>query len=216
MWPESTLSLAIDLWDAAGKVPDEPAGRMRALAGKIDGVYLSLKHEFEPGGRGFVAGANIETLERLTEGVWTDTAVWATAYGKGTDSDVALLCYERYKQINDGRYKKLILDAAARYLTSEPDTTDVLYPGPMGNAINLMLACHELTGDNRYLDRADHFASESLKIFFDDTSTLPKAGSLYPQYETITGSDNLMAAMLKLWAARNCPGLRLPIEFNSR
>jgi hypothetical protein len=216
MWPESNLSLAVDLWDAAKLAPPALALKMRQRAVKTDEVYLSLTHEFDPEGRGFVAGANVDTLERLTEGPWTDTAVWATAYGKTTDAQEAILCHLRWRQTRNERYRKLILDSAARYLDSEPEATAVLYPGPMADAINLMLVCHELTGEKRYLQRADHFGKKALEIFFDDTSSLPKAGSIYEQYETITGSDDLIAAMLNLWAARNRPGLKLPIEFNNR
>jgi len=216
MWPESNLSLAVDLWDAAERVPPLLGLKMRQRAVKTDEVYLSLAHEFGPEGRGFVAGANVDTLERLTEGAWTDTAIWATAYGKTTDAQEANLCHLRWRQTKDERYRKLILDAASRYLTSEPDATAVLYPGPMVSAINLMLICHDLTGDKRYLERADHFGKKAVEIFFDDTSSLPKASSVDDQYETITGSDDLVAVMLKLWTAKNRPGVKLPIELNKR
>ena len=216
MWPESNLSLAVDLWDAAAKVPDKLAKKMRARALKTDELYLSLKHEFGPEGRGFVAGANVHTLERLTEGAWTDTDVWAMAYGKGTDADVAMLCSLRYAQVKHDGYKKLVLDAANRYLTREPILEGVLYPEPLANAILLMLACHELTGQEKYLERADYFAENAMRIFFDDSSPLPKVGSTYNHYESMTGGDDLLSALLKLWAARNRPGAKLPITFNSR
>ena len=216
MWPESNLSLAVDLWDVAEKVPPRLGEKMRARAQKTDEIYLSLKHEFGPEGRGFVAGANVHTLERLTEGAWTDTDVWAMAYGKGTDADVAMLCHLRYNQVKYDGYKKLVLAAANRYLTSEPNLDGVLYPEPLANAILLMLACHELTGSEAYLDRADYFAEQAMRIFFDDTSPLPKAGSIYNHYESMTGGDDLLSALLKLWAARNRPGTKLPIIFNSR
>lgn len=216
MWPESNLSLAVDLWDGAEKVPTELADKMRKRALKTDKIYLSLKHDFSPNGKGFVAGANVNTLERLTEGPWTDTAIWATAYGKATDAQIAMLCYLRYQQVKTEGFKKLVLDAASRYLVSGPDTTITLFPGSLANAIFLMLACYELTGQQQYLNRADHFAQQALEIFFDDSSPLPKASSEDNQYETITGSDDLMAAMLKLWAAKNRPRMKLRLVYNNR
>ncbi len=216
MWPESNLSLAIDLWDAAEKVPAKLAEKMRRRALQTDQIYLSLKHDFGPTGKGFVAGANVHTLERLAEGAWTDTAVWATSYGNSTDAKIAMLCYLRYKQVKRDGYRDLTLNAAGRYLYSEPDTKITLYPGPVADAIFLMLACYELTGQEFYLDRAEHFAQRAVGVFFDDSSALPKASSRDNQYETLTGSDDLMAALLKLWAVKNRPNVKIPIEYNSR
>jgi hypothetical protein len=145
MWPESNLSLAVDLWDAAEKVPEKLAQKMRQRAFKTDRVYLSLSHDFSPSGKGFVAGANVHTLQRRTEGPWTDTAIWATGYGKATDAQIAMLCYLRYQQNKTDGYKKLVIDAASRYLYTEPNVGITLYPGSMAEAIFLMLAAHRLT-----------------------------------------------------------------------
>ena len=205
MWPESNLSLAVDLWDAAEKVPEQLAQKMRQRAFKTDRIYLSLAHDFSPSGKGFVAGANVHTLERLTEGPWTDTAVWATGYGKATDAQIAMLCFLRYQQVKADGYKKLVLDAASRYLYTEPDVAITLYPGSMAEAIFLMLAAHRLTGQEYYLKRADYFAQRAVEIFLDDNSSLPKASSEHTHYETITGGDDLMMALLDLWVAENQP-----------
>jgi hypothetical protein len=216
MWPESNLSLAVDLWDGAEKVPDDLARKMRQRALKTDKVYLSLAHDFNPNGKGFVAGANVHSLERLTEGPWTDTAVWATGYGKATDAQIAMLCYLRYQQVKMDGYRKLVLDAASRYLYTEPDTKITLYPGSMAESIFHMLAAYEITGQRYYLDRADYFAQQAVKIFFDDTSPLPRASSAHDHYETITGSDDLMAALLKLWVAKNQPDKKIQLVYNHR
>jgi len=183
VWPESNLSLAVDLWDAAEKVPDKLARKMRQRAFETDRVYLSLAHEFGPGGRGFVAGANVDTLERLTEGPWTDTAIWATGYGKATDAQIAMLCYLRYQQVKMPGYKKLVFDSASRYLYTEPNVDITLYPGSMADAIFHMLAAYQLTGCKYYLERADYFACKAIGIFLDEASPLPKASSQHEHYE---------------------------------
>ncbi|MHC4573494.1 MAG: hypothetical protein ACYS76_05100 [Planctomycetota bacterium] len=216
IWPESSLSLAVDLWDAAEKVTPALARKMRQRALKTDKVYLNLAHDFGPTGKGFVAGAYIHTLQRLTEGPWTDTAIWATGYGKSTDAQVAMLCYLRYRQVKTDGYKKLVLDAASRYLYTEPNTRITLYPGSMAEAIFLMVAAHELTGQQYYLDRADYFAEQAIRIFLDDTSPLPKAGSAHDHYETITGGDDLMLALFELWVAENQPAKKPHIIYNHR
>jgi len=205
MWPESNLSLAVDLWDGAEKVPEKLAEKMRQRAFKTDRVYLSLAHNFSPSGKGFVAGANVHTLQRLTEGPWTDTAVWATGYGKATDAQIAMLCYLRYQQVKTDGHKKLVLDAASRYLYTEPDVGITLYPGSMAEAIFLMLAAHKLTDQDYYLKRADYFGQQAVEIFLDDSSPLPRASSEHTHYETITGGDDLMMALLDLWVAKNQP-----------
>jgi len=216
MWPESNLSLAVDLWDGADKVPADLARKMRQRALRTDKVYLSLAHDFAPKGKGFVAGANVHTLQRLTEGPWTDTAIWATGYGKATDAQIAMLCYLRYQQVKMDGYKKLVLDSAARYLYTEPDTKITLYPGSMADSIFHMLAAYDLTGQKYYLDRADYFARQAVGIFLDDSSPLPKASSAHDHYETITGGDDLMAALLKLWVAENQPEKKIRIVYNHR
>jgi len=205
MWPESNLSLAVDLWDGAEKVPEKLARKMRQRASKTDRVYLSLAHDFSPSGKGFVAGANVNALQRLTEGPWTDTAIWATGYGKATDAQIAMLCYLRYQQVKKDGYRKLVLDAASRYLYTEPDVGITLYPGSMAEAIFLMLAAHRLTGQDYYLKRADYFGQQAVEIFLDDSSPLPRASSEHTHYETITGGDDLMMALLDLWVAKNQP-----------
>jgi len=181
-----------------------------------DQVYLSLAHDFSHGGYGFVAGADIHTLERFTSGEWTTTQIWATGYGKATDAQIALLCHLRWQQIGDDDYRNLILAAAARYLESEPDPGVTLYPESMAHAILLMLRAYDMSDDVRYLQRAEHFADGALGIFFADGSCLPKASSQHDHYEAITGGDNLTAALLQLWAARNRIALELPLVFNAR
>ncbi|MHC4636501.1 MAG: hypothetical protein ACYTBV_03220 [Planctomycetota bacterium] len=216
VWPESGLSLAVDLSDAAKKVPEPLARKMRFCASKSDHVYLRIKHDFSPNGPGFISGINADTLEPLTLGAWTHTEIWATRYGKYTDAQAAMLCYERYRQVGLEGYEKLILDCAARYLVSEPDTDVTIFPGSVGNVIFLMVAAHELSGDAKYLNRADYFAGKAIEIFFDNDSPLPKASSIHQHYETVTRCDTLMMSFLKLWEAHNQPGKKLSLIFNER
>ncbi|MHC4647649.1 MAG: hypothetical protein ACYTBJ_19455 [Planctomycetota bacterium] len=217
MWPQSNLSLAIDLWDAAGKVPQALSGKMKARASKCDKVFLGLKHDFAPNGKGFVAGANVHTLERLPEGSkWVGTQVWATGYGKCTDAQVAMMCYLRYRQVGNEGFKKLTVDSAARYLTSSPDLAVTLYPGSIADAILHMLAAYELTGQQKYIERADYFGLQAVEIFIDNDLPLPRASSEHDHYETITGGDDLMMALLRLWVAKERPHAKLSWRYNNR
>lgn len=207
MWPESNLSLAVSLTDSAREFPDALRGEMLQMAAQIDQVYLALKHDFRPGGSGFVAGANIDTLEPLSAGEWTHTELFATGYGKSTDAQVANLCHLRWKQLPEGearqKFARLILASAERYLDSAPDLSQTVYPGPFGDVIFHLLAAGELADDLRYQQRARLFADMAVNTFLTDGSPLPRASSQNAHYEAVTRGDTLMMALLKLWSVEN-------------
>ena len=217
LWPQSNLSLAVDLWDGAELVPDPLRSKMRRSASRTDKVFLKLEHDVKPGGKGFVKIASTHTLDIRK---WGDrgayTRMWATGYGDATEAVVADLCMLRYGQVKLDGYKKLILGAAARYLDSEPDIEFPVYPGTLGDVIYLMLAARQISGQDVYLDRADHFARRAVGLFLDAGSPLPKASSKHGHYEAITRADTLMMAVLELWAARNRPELKLGFVYPER
>ena len=79
-----------------------------------------------------------------------------------------------------------------------------------------MIVAYELSGQKYYLDRAEYFAEKAVEIFIDDTSPLPKASTVDNQYETITGGDDLMLALLELSLAKKKPGKKLRSTYNHR
>jgi len=206
LWPNSNLGLAIDLWDAVPKLPEELGGKLKEMALEIDEVYLRIEHDVSPDGPGFVSQGNAETLaaEDVRNGnnrVYSD--LWTTGYGQSTDASTANVCMLRYNQTSDLQYRQLVLSAADRYLHTEPVTDFPVYPGSLGDVIHLLLNAHELTSDGIYLERAHYFARMSLQMFFDDSSPLPKASSKHWHYEAITRSDNLMMELLRLYLVSN-------------
>ena len=213
MWPPSNVSLAIDLHDGAQKVPRETADQMLACANRIDEVFLRLPHLPEPGGKGFVTLADTATLGNESTS-YADT--WATGYGDYTAAQVANLCLLRYGQKPSEGYRELILDAADRYLDSNPPTDIHVYPGALGDAIWLLVAAHGMTGDAKYLDRADVLAGEAHRLFLDDGCPLPRASSKASHYEAITRGDTLMLSLLKLWAARTGRELTSQLVYTDR
>lgn len=222
LWPQSNLSLAIDLWRSAdtGHLPENLSRRMREMAMQIDDVYHRLPHKVSENGGGFVQRSHVHTLEAITlldehESPYTDR--WGGAYGHRATVKVANKCLIRYRQTGSEEYRQLVLDAASQYIDSEPDTDLVIYPGTMGDAIFLMLGAYEITGDQRFLNRADHFGHLALEIFFEDHSPLPRATSLHDHYEAnINRPDTLMMALLKLWEAFNDPGMDLSLIWIDR
>jgi hypothetical protein len=209
MWPPSNLSLAIDLWDAAVKVPEALAAKMRRCASRTDAVYLSLPH-LPDAERGFVQHAHTGTLKPgwYRKGQWEDrqnhTQTWATGYGQATDAQMGLLCLLRADQLGpegDG-YRELAKQAATRYLEGEPPAGITLYPEAMGHAIGLLVETYRLESEDRYLERARYFAQEAVKLFCDD-GPLPRASSTHEHYEAITRADTLMMWLLNLWIVEN-------------
>ncbi|MEK7750840.1 MAG: hypothetical protein AAB654_02915 [Acidobacteriota bacterium] len=208
--PQSELSLALDLWDGAKRVPGALAAKMRASAARTDEVFLKAPHDVGPGGKGFVAAAATATLQ---PSAFTQT--WATGYGLMTDAQYSMLCLLRYRQVRKEPYRKLFLAAADRYLASAPDTSIALYPGAVADAIAAMLGAWRLTGDAKYLQRADTLGRLAAELFFAD-GPLPRASTRHDHYEAITRADTLAMELLNLWGARNRPRLNLGMIYPER
>ena len=211
VWPPSNLSLAVDLWEGAGKVPLELAQKMRASASRSDAVFLAIAHDLSPGGRGFVGQTEIHTLEPQSY----SKGVWKAGYGTGNDTAFANLCLLRYDQVKLDGYRELIVQTADRYVGQDPDLSVPLHPGTFGNLILLMVGTYDLTGEKRYLASADDYADTAIRIFLDDSS-LPKATSQHDHYEAVTMGDTLMMGLLELWAVKNRPGNRPEMIYNDR
>lgn len=220
MWPASNLSLAVDLTEAGPAFPEALRAKMTEQAGRVDRVFLALPHDFAPKGIGFLVSADIDDLGAFDSEIRSGTEPWVTGYGMSTDAQVANLCLLRLRQLPEGKaresYRDLILRAAGRYLDSSPDLGKTIYPGPLGDAIFHMLAAHELSGDAKYLARAEFFAELGIRVFLTDGSPLPRASSQHEHYEAITRGDTFMMALLRLWQARQRPDLDLGIVYADR
>jgi hypothetical protein len=225
VWPQSNLSLAIDLHDGAKKMPAALAKKMRACADRIDGTFLALQHDLAPDGKGFLKAVRASTLEPTdtytARGInkpgkkdsWTHT--WETGYGESTDAQTAMLCLLRWQQVKRDGYRNLFLAAADRYLHSDPDLTITLYPGAVADAIAVTVGAYRLAREGKYLDRADAFARTAKEVFFKD-SPLPRASSKHDHYEAITRGDTLVMALLDLWAVRAKQKFDLGLSWTER
>jgi len=215
VWPTSNLSLAVDLWDSAEKVPAETAKKMRACAMRTDEVFLKIPQA--PQTKGFFIFALASTLQAgsVVGDKEIHSRIWATGYGQETHAQTAMLCLLRYRQIKNEKYRDLFMGAAEQYLTSEPDRSITLYPGALGDAIALMVNAYRLTGEKKYLDRADFFGKQAVEIFFGEYS-LPAASSEHDHYEAITRGDTLARELLELWAVQNQPDLDLGFVWAER
>lgn len=206
-WSGSNLELARCLWVSAPSMDGELAERMRALALRQDTDFHRLPHRITEGG-GFASTLDTRTGKPRHRSMNKPyTAVWATGYGHGTHAGMALKCVSRYHQLREthgelaGKYRALIVAAADRYLDTLPDVDKLVKPGALAEVNDLLVATHELTGDAKYLQRADRFGRLSLELFIDDTSPLPKATNRHDHYEAITGGIELMRSLLRLHEA---------------
>ena len=121
----------------------------------------------------------------------------------------------RYEQTHNEGYKKLLVDCADRYLTSDPEEgikssnksgqqPDV-EAGSIGNVIVLLNAVFKLTQDDKYLARAEFFSAWATKKFWPDASPLPRASVRENIYSAASRSDTLALAMLQAALLRTQP-----------
>lgn len=194
VWWESDLSWAVDVGSASAKVPEPLASRMRQDALKTDAAF---QHHFEQG---------LSTLP---------SDLWAIGYGKNTTAANAMTCQERWQQTRDESYRKLFLQAAEAYLAAEPPPNGVLYPGVFGDVISLLVTAGQMTGESRFLARADALAEQAIRVFWSD-SPLPRAATNLDHYEAITRADTLALALLQLWSAHTRSEHPLRVEWIDR
>jgi rhamnogalacturonyl hydrolase YesR len=192
------LSLAISLWEAAGRMPDELAGKLRkASAANDDPDKLSPRD----GPR--------DTKE---------PNLWSAGYGGSGGEIAGQACVRmlRWRQTRSPHYQRAVLAAADRYLGRTIDRSFPVHPGTAGNVLLLLLYAHELSGAKRYLDGAERLAAEAIELFLDDGCPLPRASHVHGHYEAVTGADTLMMALLELWATRQPPRRVLGLVYLER
>ncbi|HEV7301556.1 MAG TPA: hypothetical protein VGN72_19485 [Tepidisphaeraceae bacterium] len=213
-WLANNLMFAVDTELAAQWLPETQAKRLRDLNRRIDEWALTkLNHNFDgeqaDRPRGYLIKVYSEDL--LADGThrpgdptmparpreWPYTNEWLTGYGSSLASETGRLLLERYQTTRDPRLLALALQSADVYLTSEPVTENLLATA-MANAIEFMIEVHGVTKEQKYLDRAVHFAGKARELLLTGDSPLPMASSSHNHYEALAGSDELPLAMWKL------------------
>lgn len=203
-WPESNIKLARYLWQSAPLVEADLAGRMKKLALQQDHHFLGLPHTITSNG-GFVSCMDSTTgIPRARSMNKPYTSTWSTGYGYEIHAGMANTCYARFRQIEKdhgeiaAQYKTLILATADQYLQQDPDREELLKPDAIANVIELLLNSHAISGEQKYLDRADHFGRLGVELFLGDGLPLPKATNQHTHYEAITGGPEFMQMLLEL------------------
>lgn len=207
VWTGGIIEFARCLWKAAAHIEEEQrdlAARLRSLALRQDADFHKMPHQIASGG-GFVATVDSMTGEpRTRDSNRPYTALWATGYGHAMHAGLANQCHARYKQLAAShpelaaKYRALVLAAVSQYLSATPAPDELQKPSALSNAVELMLHAHGMTREEKYLDRAGHFARVGIGLFLDEGSPLPKATNRHAHYEAITGGPHFMKSLLRL------------------
>ncbi len=205
VWLTSNLELSRCLEHVAPFVNPELAEQMREFALKQDEDFFKAPHKIDSVGGGFAVTLHANTgLPRTRSMNKPYTSMWSSGYGYGTHAGVANTIYGRYESLKNehtdlaNKYKEMILVVGEKYLVSAPDTSILLKPSEFAEVIDLMLNCHAISKDEKYIKRAGYFANSGIGLFLNDASPLPQATNQHKHYESITGGPEFLYQLLKL------------------
>jgi len=206
VWLKSNLELARCLEEAAPLFDNEFGEQMKKFALKQDIDFLDAPHRLDSVGGGFAVTLDAETGVPRTRSMNKPyTSTWDSGYGYGPHSKIANICFMRFQKLKTEypdlatKYEDLMLAGAQKYLSSAPDISQLLKPNVFADVIDLMLNSYELTGDQKFYERANYFGQLGIDLFLDDESPLPKATNQHNHYETITGGPKFMNKLLKIY-----------------
>ncbi len=214
------LAFTVDGWEAATKLPEPQAGRLKEFILSVDDAILQLKTDLSSQGKGFpkIADANTGEVTNRAMAKARPTysqefidqryspygGLWASVYGAGsyTDARHALLCYYRYRQIQREEYRTLVLATADRYVGSQPEPlAGTLTPKTLAPVMALMHAAWRLSGNEKYVDASRRLAEHAIERLFEPGVAFPFATDRrdqYPYYASISYGDSLMLMFLEL------------------
>lgn len=207
------LTFACDVFDAASRVTGYENGklseRMVKLTEAIDRGFLAVDHRPDVPELGFIATCttgNGEPRDRNGPGPGGYSVQWGMGYGRQTTSMNALHCFRRASQLGAGSdadaYRQLALDAAEGYAKTGAPPEDIdVWPVEYGAVILMHLAAAQVSNDPSHLIQARRRADEAVKLFWDESSPLPKSSIRAKHFETITGAETLVFALMALHIA---------------
>ena len=214
------LAFAVDGWNAATKLPEPLAERLKTLIRSVDDAVLKLETNLAIDDQGFPKIADANTGEVTNRAMakarpnysqkFIDQryapygGLWASVYGAGsyTDARHALLCYYRFEQTGRDEYRDLVLATADRYVGSEPKAVGgTLTPKTLAPVMALHHAAWHLSHDDKYVDASRQLADRARKRLFEEGIAFPYATDRrdkYPYYASISYGDSLMLEFLHL------------------
>jgi len=190
-----TLSLAIDCAAAARRVPQPLVTRLRGFVDREDEIFCAWKHDVVSSG-GFVVEADRATGTPSAQ----RSPLWDAHYGGATTAMIGMMCVARYENSGKVGYRDLFTATADAYLAVDPEEGADAWPMTFGHVISLELAAWRSTAERKYLDRARELGLMAIELFFQD-SALPRASLKTGHYESITGADTLLLALVEVHLA---------------
>ena len=225
------LYMATTLQDAAAHVENrdpELAKEIREFVRFMDDEYLSNDYDkiLDVAGKGILGWYTIADRICMPKGLTpppggVDASVGfplKTADGKPAASlyyltpwfpgrsyaEFSLLLrdrYERCEKKHKPTYRRALLDIADIYMTISPEVQFAQYPDNISDVVELLRFVYKLTDDVAYLHRADQMMCLGLRLFFDETSPLPKITNFDDWYESSTKNESsvqILREMLEL------------------
>lgn len=188
--PAALLSLALDCDGAARRVPEPLRTRLVLHARREDARFCGLAHPLLEK-KGF-----LQSLPG-NAAVAAATPLWCSLEGELTTAGVALLCVSRYENSPGAGFERLIVSAAQAYLDSLPDEACDAWPMTFGHAMSLELAAFRITADELYFRRAFELGEIAIARFYGG-KLLPRASLRTEHYESTTGANSLLLALVDL------------------
>jgi len=108
---------------------------------------------------------------------------------------------ERCEEKHKATYRRILLDTADIYMTIGPEVQFAQYPDNVSDVVELLRYVYKLTDDVAYLHRADQMMRLGLRLFFDETSPLPKITNFDDWYESSLKNESsveILRQMLEL------------------
>lgn len=206
------LFMATTLQDAAAHVEKrdpELAGEMREFVRFMDDEYLSNEYDkiLDVAGKGIMAWYRVKDRQPIDLQTPPDGMDGSIGYplqtpdGKPATSlhlltpwfpgrsyaEFAILLrnrHERCEEKHKATYRRALLDTADIYMSIGPEVQFAQYPDNIADVVALLRYCYKLTDNAAYLHRADQVMQIGVKLFFDDTSPLPKITNFDDWYES--------------------------------
>lgn len=188
----TTLELADALQSACRRLGDTLSPAVTGLVESIDFFFLSLPHDL----------ASLASSGLVNEVAIPDRTVrsyyplWPSPGGGPGEAFAALAALARYRSSGSPPYLRLAIASAERYAAASVPAGYRMPPQALAAPISLLRQIYGLTGDSRYLQRANGYARDALDLYMNASSPLPRLAPDLEHYETIGGGDDLM---LELW-----------------
>ena len=222
------LAMATTLQDAAAFVQKRDpalAEEMRTFAHFIDDEYLSNDYDktLDVAGKGILTwytladrtcmakgftpppdgvDASVGFPLKTVEGKPAASLYYLTPWFPGRSyAEFSLLMRDRLQRCDAKHkptYRRALIDVANMYMTIQPEVQFALYPDNIADVVELLRHVYKVTQDTAYLHRADQMMRLGVRLFFDDTSPLPKISNFDNWYESSLKNESSVAILRQM------------------